>query len=118
MAQANELPLACSLEGASLQQRLETIAELGADGLVAYGHTDGGHLLRFRRDPLIRERLEAIVKAEAECCSFLDLLLRDEDGELRLLIRSTRDGRATADEVAAAFAGIFARRSGPTRQPS
>ena len=42
--------------------------------------------LRFRPYPGIRERLEAIVAAEARCCAFLGFDLREDAGDLVLTI--------------------------------
>ncbi|MFI5028496.1 MAG: hypothetical protein ACHQCF_05885 [Solirubrobacterales bacterium] len=98
-------PVRCSLGGADLQKRLETIAELGAGSLVRRSITPDRHVLRFRSEAATRRRLEEIVAAEAECCSFLDLELSDEGGELVLSIRAPAEGRPVADELAAAFGG-------------
>ncbi len=97
-------PIACSLEANDLQQRLAEIAEVGAESLIERGSDGERHLLRFRSDGETRRRLEAIVAAEAKCCSFLELSLEEGDGELILTIGSPRDGQPIADELAAAFA--------------
>ncbi len=97
-------PIACSLDARDLEQRLAAIAEIAESSLI--GHvTDGHHLLRFRSDAETRKRLEEIVAAEAECCSFLDLRLEERGGELTLSIASPPNGQAVADALAAAFAG-------------
>jgi hypothetical protein len=96
-------PVACSLEARDLRQRLADIAALGNEGLVGREVAGGTHLLRFRGDPEIRSRLAAIVAAEAECCSFLQLDLEEEGGELVLTIAAPGDGQAVAAELAAAF---------------
>jgi hypothetical protein len=99
------IPIACSLGAGDLERRLVAVAEIGAVSLLSR-ETDGPrHLLRFRPDETTRKRLEEIVAAEAECCSFLDLRLNERDGELILSIAAPRDGQAMADELAAAFAG-------------
>ena len=101
---AEETPIACSLEADDLQRRLAAIAELGAESLIAREADGGRHLLRFRAEPETRRRLEAIVAAEAECCSFLELSLQERGEELVLSIAAPRGGRPIADELAAAFA--------------
>jgi hypothetical protein len=110
---AEEIPIACSLKGTQiacslgaddLQRRLAAIAELGAGSLIAREADGGRHLLRFRADPETRRRLEAIAAAEVECCSFLELSLRQRGGELVLSIAAPRGGQPIADELAAAFA--------------
>ena len=65
-------------------------------------------LLRFRKSEEVRRRLEAIVAAEAECCSFLDFSLSEDDGGLVLSITAPTDAEAVADELATAFSGRMA----------
>lgn len=105
---AEGTPIACSLSASDLRQRLDEIAEVGANSLIEHSADGERHLLRFRSDPETRRRLEAIVTAEAQCCSFLDLSLAEEDGELVLSVSAPQDGQPIADELAAAFAGASA----------
>jgi hypothetical protein len=101
-------PIVCSLGASDLRQRLDEIAEVGTDSLIQRGTDGERHLLRFRSDPDTRRRLEAIVAAEAKCCSFLVLSLAEEGGALVLLVSAPQDGQPVADELAAAFAGASA----------
>lgn len=101
-------PIACSLGASDLHQRLDEIAEVGANSLIECSADGERHLLRFRSDPETRRRLEAILTAEAKCCSFLDLSLAEEGGELVLSVSAPQDGQPIADELAAAFAGASA----------
>jgi hypothetical protein len=95
---------ACSLGADELQQRLIEIAEVGADSPIER-HADGGrHLLHFRSTGDTRRRLEAIVAAEAKCCSFLDLSVEDRGDVLVLSIDAPEEGQSIADGLAAAFA--------------
>jgi hypothetical protein len=96
-------PIACSLGANDLRRRLEVIAALGRDSLTAAETQDGSHVLRFRSDEDTRRRLAEIVTAESECCPFLDLDLRERDGELVLTLTAPEDGQVVADELAAAF---------------
>lgn len=98
------LPIACSLGAGDLKQRLADVAAIGEEGLIGQEVNGGTHLLRFRFDVGTRRRLEGIVAAEAECCSFLDLTLEERGGELILSIAAPDDGQLVADELAAAFA--------------
>ncbi|MEX2106269.1 MAG: hypothetical protein WD810_05160 [Solirubrobacterales bacterium] len=98
-------PTACSLGASDLQRRLDQIAGVGAASLVDRDSENGKHTLRFRPDPGTRRRLEEIVAAEAECCSFLDLSLSERDGELILTLAAPEHGQPVADELAVAFAG-------------
>jgi len=96
-------PIACSLGAGELQRRLEQIAEVGAASLIRRDSEDGKHALRFRSDARTRRRLEEIVAAEAECCSFLDLELIERGGELVLTLAAPEDGQSVVDGLAATF---------------
>lgn len=100
---SEESPIACSLGAAELEQRVATIAEVGAASLLSRSAAAGRHLLRFRAGTQTRRRLEEIVAAESECCSFLDLSLIEEDGELVLSIAAPDGGQETAEGLAEAF---------------
>jgi len=95
--------IACTLSESALRQRLDQIAALGADALIAHEETSGTHTLRFRRDDQARRQLELIVDAESRCCPFLDLQINQRADELLLSIDAPDEGRAFADELAGAF---------------
>jgi hypothetical protein len=97
-----DLPLACSLDAEALEDRVAEIRALGRDALVAV-EPDG--VLRFRATPETRRRLERIIAAEAECCAFLNLDLREEHGELRLSVTAPGDAEPVAAGLVEAFAG-------------
>jgi hypothetical protein len=99
----NDTPVACSLGAGELQQRLAAIAETGASSLISREIEGDRHILRFRASQSARRRLEGIVAAEAECCSFLDLLLSEDGDELVLSIAAPKDAQTVADELAGAF---------------
>lgn len=99
-----ELPIACSLSAAELPGRLAEMADLGRSGLRGVERRDARAVLRFRADPEIRERLAAVVAAEAECCAFLDIALSDDDDGVALTISAPADARPILDELVAAFA--------------
>jgi hypothetical protein len=102
---AKDTPIACSLGAGELKQRLAAIAEIGASSLVSHGTEDERHLLRFRANAKARQRLEGIIAAEAECCSFLDLSLSEEGDELILSIAAPEDAQMLTDGLAGAFIG-------------
>jgi hypothetical protein len=99
-----EPPIACSLKDGDLKDRLEQIKAIGTDALLSHKHVQGAHCLRFRAEPDIRQRLEAIVAAEGECCSFLALELEEDSEELTLSIAAPADAGPVAAELAGAFA--------------
>jgi hypothetical protein len=99
------LPIACSLSAADLAERGKELRELGGDGLVSLSEEPGRAVLRFRADPAIRERVEAIVAAESECCPFLDLRLEHGAEATVLTIAAPDDGAEVVADLAGAFAG-------------
>jgi hypothetical protein len=96
-------PIACSLDAAELEARLEAASEAGRTALVSHRTTGRRHLLRFRGTPGTRARLEEIVAAERRCCPFLELELEQEGGELVLRIEAPPGAHDTAAGLAAAF---------------
>lgn len=96
-------PIACTLGPVDLGWRLDEIARLGTDGLIGHEAEGSVHTLRFRRDEETRRRLEQIVAAEAECCSFLDLGVDERDGQLVLSIAAAEGGEQVAEALALAF---------------
>jgi hypothetical protein len=96
-------PIACTLGASDLRRRLNEIAALGADSLLGHEETGEGHVLRFRNDESTRRRLEKIVTAEAECCSFLEMEIDERGRALFLALAAPAEGRAVADELARAF---------------
>jgi len=100
--------MACSLDAVGLRDHLGHLAKLGASLLGSAGER-GNHTLRFRDDPETRAALGAAVRAEAECCPFLELSIARADGELVLGIEAPAGGEAIADELAAAFRGTAER---------
>src|SRR3954449_1167600 len=96
------LPIACSLSASELPRRLAEMAALGRAALVAVERTGTRARLRFRADTEIRERVAAVVAAEAECCVFLDMTLRDENDAVVLTIGAPADARLVLDELVSA----------------
>jgi hypothetical protein len=94
--------IACSLSAAELPKRLAEIAAIGKDSLLSLS-SEG--VLRFRGDLATRERLEAVIAAESDCCSFLGFDLREEAGALVLTVTAPEGAEPLASELVNAFAG-------------
>ena len=96
----SKAPIACSLSAPDLAGRLSDMRQLGQDALLS---ADAHGTLRFRADRETRARLEGIVAAEAECCPFLDMHLREEAGALVLEIRGPQEAAPVVAELVSAF---------------
>ncbi len=100
---ATEPPIACSLTGPEMSVRLAEISAVGHDALLSSTSTDDGAVLRLQPGAQIRARVEELMRAEKECCPFLDFDLGESDSALVLTIRSPEAGRAVVQELVAAF---------------
>jgi MerR family transcriptional regulator, copper efflux regulator len=102
---AQELPIACTLSGPDLRERLAEIREVGRGALLEAAGESGRRVLRFRRSDGVAERLARIVEAESQCCAFLDLRLDASDGLISLTIEGPEGAEPVVDELAGAFSG-------------
>ena len=94
-------PIACSLNASDLRARLDEIGALGRDALLS---TEGTEPCASGPTSTTRERLEAIIAAEASCCSFLRFKLTDEGDTLTLTITAPAGAEPVAHDLTAAFA--------------
>jgi hypothetical protein len=77
----------CSLDDEQLAQRRLEWQEVGAGSRVGPS--------AWRDEPGVRERLEALIAAEAECCPGLRFDLRVEDGVLQLEVEMPGEPQLT-----------------------
>lgn len=96
-----DTPIACSLSADELPERLAEMSAIGRDALL--GVTQEG-ALRFRADQPTRQRLESIVAAESQCCSFLAFELVEVSGELVLTVTAPAGAEPIAQDLVNAFA--------------
>jgi hypothetical protein len=101
---ATQLPIACSLSGPDLRERLAEIRDLGRAGLISVEREGGRHVLRFHPSAEISRRLARIVEAEADCCAFLAMRIDETPGSVDLTIEGPDGAQPVADELVAAFA--------------
>src|SRR4051794_28464228 len=99
----NELPIACSLSAAELPERLAEMNDLGRSALLGVERKGTTAVLRFGHRPETSARLAAVVAAEAQCCAFLDMTLRESPDALALTIVAPPDAGPVLDELVAAF---------------
>jgi hypothetical protein len=99
-----ELPIACSLDATEFPRRLAEMAEVGR-ALVHVIHEGMRAELRFAAGKGIRERLEAIVAAESDCCAFLRMRVDDAPDLLVLTIDAPAGAGPILTELVDAFRG-------------
>ena len=98
-----DAPIACTLSEADLPQRLAAARTLGADALTGVEASGCHARLRFNGE---RERLEKLVAAETQCCSFLEFELEQSDEVIELTIHAPEGaGPVLQSLVAAIVAG-------------
>lgn len=102
---STDQPIACSLSAAELPGRLTALASVGGDALAHVECHDRRAMLRFHARPGIRDRLAAIVAAEARCCAFLSMRLHEEAGVVVLTIDAPEGAEPVLGDLVAAFGG-------------
>jgi hypothetical protein len=100
---SDELPIACSLTAAELPKRLAEMAALGREALVDVRTESRRAELRFADAAGVRQRVEAIVAAESECCAFLTMRVSDAPDSVVLAISAPEDAELVLHELVAAF---------------
>jgi hypothetical protein len=98
-----DLPIACSLSATDLTQRLADMAELGRAALVDAQTQPRRARLRFAAAAGVRERVEAVVAAEVECCPFLTMRVTDEPDGVLLTIEAPEGAEIVLAELVDAF---------------
>jgi hypothetical protein len=99
-----ELPIACSLSATELPKRLQQMAELGRDALLAVCNDGPRAQLRFAAGSSVRARVDAIVAAESHCCAFLTMQVTDESDTVVLTIDAQEGAELVLAELVDAFA--------------
>ena len=97
-------PIACTLDASERPQRERDIRRLGREALLAVDRDARSATLRFRPQPGIRERVEAIAAAEGTCCGFLDFEVASAREAITLTIAAPEGGEPMMNELASMFA--------------
>jgi hypothetical protein len=103
MAEPVSLPIACTLSGASLEERGVWLRRLG-DAALIEGARGGDRLdLRFR--PEAEADVRELVRAETDCCPFLSFELHRDAAEVRLTVTGPPEAGPVLDAMLAALRG-------------
>jgi hypothetical protein len=97
MESRDGLPIACTLQPGSYQERLAWIAELARDGLIHVRRDD--LRLELSYAPHVADRVRDMVEKEQRCCAFLDFELAEADAGIRLTITAPENARDVADTL-------------------
>jgi hypothetical protein len=103
MAEPVPLPIACTLTGASLEERGRWLRRLGEAALIEGTRQRDRLELRFRLEAAADVR--ELVRAETECCPFLSFELDDGPREVGLAVTGPSDAGPVLDAMLAALSG-------------
>jgi hypothetical protein len=96
-------PIACTLSGPELKERLAIITALAERALL--GHEQQGSTLHLRYAVDAAADLEEVVAAERICCAFLEFDLRPEVDVIHLAITAPAQAGEFAPVLMAHFLG-------------
>jgi hypothetical protein len=103
MADPTPLPVACTLTGASLEERAAWLGTLGETALIE-AIRDGDQLrLRFRAEA--GDDVRTLVRAENECCPFLSFHIESGAAEVALAVTGPSEAGPVLDAMLAALYG-------------
>lgn len=98
-------PIACSLEAGDLRARLDGMAALGRYAFLDAERAPRRAVLRFAPRAGVRERLDALVAAEARCCPFLTLTVKAAPDAVTLTVEGPEGSDPVIAELADALGG-------------
>ena len=101
MTTDGQQPIACTLLGDELQDRLAWIATLMCDALQGSERDDLTLRLRFASEAI--RRVREMVRKEQACCGFLTFEIDERPDEAWLTITAPEAARAAADTLFAQF---------------
>lgn len=102
-------PIACTLAPGEFNDRLAWINALTRDALRSHERRD--LVLELNYAPEARNRVREMVRNEQACCPFLNFDLREERGQVRLIITAPEAAREAADTL---FEQFVATRPAPS----
>ncbi len=100
---STDQPIACSLSQSELSTRLAAMAQLGAAALIEVRRRAVRAELVFAADAAVRERLEAIVAAEAQCCPSLTMSVTERGTAITLAVEAPEGAEVALSEIIDAF---------------
>ena len=72
----------CTLDTTNLDARLREWQSLRSDALISESHSETGSVSVFKVDDEVKRRLDALIRAENDCCSHLRFHVREDDARI------------------------------------
>jgi hypothetical protein len=94
-------PIACTLAGRDLQDRLALIAALTRDALRGYERADLTLKLRYAIEAA--PRVQEVVRKERACCPFLSFEIHEQANEVWLAIKAPEEVQENVDTLFGPF---------------
>jgi len=102
VAVSDDEPVACSLDVSSAKQRVAMMRDLSGRALRKVSRND--LVLDLTYAPEVETEVRELVRAEQQCCAFLDFDLRRDEAGVHLRVTAPESARSAAEELFAQFA--------------
>ena len=79
----------CALDPSEREGRLREWKSLRTDALISESHTTAGSASVFEASTDVKSRIEALIKAENDCCSHLRFNVTEDDERITVEVTST-----------------------------
>jgi hypothetical protein len=104
MGEPVELPIACTLQGASLAERAEWLRRLGSEALIEGARR--GDRLELRFQAQAADDIRELVRAERECCPFLDFEVERAGEEVALSVTGPPEAVPVLEDMLTALRAV------------
>jgi hypothetical protein len=79
----------CTLDPTNREARLREWQSLRSDALISESHSEAGSVSVFKAGDEVRRRLDALIRAENDCCSHLRFNVREDDLRITVAVTSS-----------------------------
>jgi hypothetical protein len=92
-------PVACTLSGPQMSERLVEFRELAARSLLGRTRAEGWVRLDFERSEATEAEIHDLIRREKECGPFLEFPVDEVAGRLSVMMLSPPEGQAVLDAL-------------------
>ncbi len=71
--------MTCTLDPSNREARLREWQSLRSDALISESHSEAGSVSVFKADADVKRRIDALIRAENDCCSHLRFNVTEDD---------------------------------------